>query len=623
MKSKNIVSFLFKLFLLLLISFFTSFIVYNYRVLKLKKVDRVIKTIRPSDINIKNDKLIINYKGYVNKLNIFYTIDNNDDIDISYFIRNYYNSKRIVKINENFNRQLHEDVIPIRSNISNFTIKLNGDSNLIVKKVSINNKVSINFYLWFFIFVVLSVFCILFLYLKKNLFGGKIEKLFLCLILSFGSLFIILQPNTTSYSWDDQIHFSSMYRLFELDGTTEWSQGYLYMTDIFPFGKSIDTYEERFVQNDILNSNNKIIKSEKTSPLISYNQVGYIVPGLTMKICTMFGCSTVLTFLIVKFSMLIFYSVLMYFAIKIIPRGKRILAVFALFPSVIFLSTQFTYDTPIIAGISLFIAKFLSIIDNKDEKVDLKNALILLCSIIIPSLIKAIYIPLILLLLFIPKEKFINKKAFNIFKIGIILLFIMISLTFVLPSLSGGDELGDLRGGNTSISGQIKNIMSHPFGYATLLNETAVHNFLQKFIGKSNLINYAYIESNSQTDNLYYSLLLLFVFVVITDSYREKSKKCHNDMLIKISSIVLNLGIIVLIWTALYVSFTPVGATTIEGVQCRYFIPLIPSIVLFIFSNSKIKTSFDMKKYDVFIMSLIALILFHSLYIGFYLSFCV
>ncbi len=44
----------------------------------------------------------------------------------------------------------------------------------------------------------------------------------------------------------------------------------------------------------------------------------------------------------------------------------------------------------------------------------------------------------------------------------------------------------------------------------------------------------------------------------------------------------------VLIWTALYLSFTPVGQDSVDGVQPRYYFPLaIPFLLLF--SNGKIK----------------------------------
>ena len=540
--------------------------------------------------------------------------------DLSYKEKNYYGMKTKKQSRECFYSKIKKAVIPIKNNISGVTIDIQKNPDIVFKRVIINNKIIINYYLWFFIFAALLLLFTFYLYCKGKIFEGKIEKLFLFVAISIGSLFIILQPHTTSYSWDDQIHFQNIHKVLEFDGSAYWTQGDTFMNEIFPFGSSIDTYEEMNNIDTFLNSKKKIINIEKTSPLISYSQIGYIIPGFFMKICSVLGFSFSVTFLVTKFSMLSFYSIIVYFAIKIIPRGKRILSVIGLFPSVIFLSTQFSYDPPIIAGVCLFVAKYLSIMEVKNVKMNFKNCLILLCSIIFASFIKAIYIPFILLLLFIPKDKFDNDKQAKIFKIGTILLFVMIVLTFVLPSLSGGDGLGDFRGGNTSTSQQIHNIMEHPFGYAILLKNTAGYHFFDYLIGKPVLINYSYVGSPFYDDNLYFLLICVLLFVVITDSY--KSKMSRKENIIKLFNAALVLGVIVLIWTALYVSFTPVGETEINGVQARYFIPLIPPLVLITFSNTKIRHSYDMKKYDTFIMSIISFVFLYSLYIFFYLKFC-
>ena len=59
-----------------------------------------------------------------------------------------------------------------------------------------------------------------------------------------------------------------------------------------------------------------------------------------------------------------------------------------------------------------------------------------------------------------------------------------------------------------------------------------------------------------------------------------------------------------LIWTALYLSFTPVGSLVINGVQSRYFIPLILPLLIIINTN-KIKTNFNKERlYYVYIILL-------------------
>ena len=69
------------------------------------------------------------------------------------------------------------------------------------------------------------------------------------------------------------------------------------------------------------------------------------------------------------------------------------------------------------------------------------------------------------------------------------------------------------------------------------------------------------------------------------------------------------------IWGSLYVSFTPVGSTTINGVQNRYFIPLIMPLLLLLMTNN-VKVNLNDKKiytiYTVILFIVISMTLFYK-----------
>ena len=79
------------------------------------------------------------------------------------------------------------------------------------------------------------------------------------------------------------------------------------------------------------------------------------------------------------------------------------------------------------------------------------------------------------------------------------------------------------------------------------------------------------------------------------------------------------LGVMYLIWTALYLSFTPVGLGHINGVQARYYIPLLLLIATLSFNN-KIKLKMTQKCYNVIIitMGIIVVWLFVLYNVNFY-----
>lgn len=627
MKSKLLNSFL-SILIISILSLIISFLINNYNLLFISNVDRGViditnKISSYNGFNKEDNKYIafgeneniisIDYQGFINKLIINYHSNINFNININYVGTDDYDKFINKNIDDMLSYRLNKSVVVLDDEVNYIELNLNDSNVLTIDSIKVDNSVKFNFYLFLFIFISLVSLLILYKYYKKDLFNGKIECLFLVISLLFGTLMIILQPKTTSYSWDDQIHFTESYRIFEFDGLTEWSEGISVMSEVDQF-ENVNTIEERKLQNEFLNNSNKIVKVENNSPLITYNQVGYLLPGFILKLSSILNINFTTSFSIAKFVILLSYSFMMYLAIKTIPRGKRILSFIGLFPSVLFLATQFSYDPPIIAGIALFVSVLLDIIENK-RKVDLFTSLLLLIPLIIACFIKAIYIPLILLILFIPKDRFDNYKQNVIFKIGSTLICVLLVFTFVFPTLTLPSSLGDLRGGNTSTSGQLSTIINNPFGYIEVLKNTAGVEFIDKLLGPDTIYNYSYIEVFN--NNLYYLILIGLVFIIITDSYNKNENK-----FLKVFTLLLILGIILLIWTALYLSFTPVGETVINGVQNRYFIPLLFPLILICFSNCKIKNNYSLKKYDMVIFSLINFVYIYSIYETFILVFC-
>ena len=98
------------------------------------------------------------------------------------------------------------------------------------------------------------------------------------------------------------------------------------------------------------------------------------------------------------------------------------------------------------------------------------------------------------------------------------------------------------------------------------------------------------------------------LFVGITDTENNTLKNNHRCL------IVLDLlGVILLVWTALYLSFTPVGLNTINGVQARYFIPFIFPLII-CFQSRNIKNKIAEKRYNTMIFALMNLVMLLSIY---------
>jgi uncharacterized membrane protein len=156
---------------------------------------------------------------------------------------------------------------------------------------------------------------------------------------------------------------------------------------------------------------------------------------------------------------LLAYLLIFGYAIKISKSLKRFLVVLGLIPTNLFLATQYSYDPAVLSGLTLGIVLFYNMITNKDSKVDFKIMVLFLFSMLYGCFPKAVYVPLMLLFLLIPKDRFKNEKQCIHTKIGIIIITILMMATFVLPTVSG-NSLGDARGGATSVNDQLKLIIT-------------------------------------------------------------------------------------------------------------------------------------------------------------------
>ena len=117
---------------------------------------------------------------------------------------------------------------------------------------------------------------------------------------------------------------------------------------------------------------------------------------------------------------------LLYLAIKQMPFGKRGMLISMCFPIAMEGFTSMSPDALTIAVSYLITAYVLNIVFNKEKKINKTDIFILAILSIVIALCKIVYLPLVLLLLLIPKEKFKSKKA-HILTIGIIIAVAIIA----------------------------------------------------------------------------------------------------------------------------------------------------------------------------------------------------
>ena len=91
--------------------------------------------------------------------------------------------------------------------------------------------------------------------------------------------------------------------------------------------------------------------------------------------------------------------------------------------------------------------------------------------------------------------------------------------------------------------------------------------------------------------------MAIYLFVAISD--KDLKNKFKPYQLVWIT--LVTIAVIGLIFTSLYVQWTTVGKESISGVQGRYFLPILPLVMLLIGSVLKIQTTYKTENINKFV----------------------
>lgn len=545
---------------------------------------------------------------YVNKLEYGYDSESSFKADIVLSTFDKYGAPIQEEQKDSSSSQLNRSVQNIRAKLSQLEISI--PKGVKITYFQINNQIQFNIIRYLFIAGFLLLFAFLICY--RKLIAKKIEIGFLVLSVGVGLLMVLVLP-VQSISWDEQIHFTNVYKQNFTSAVvwTETAEQFNLVRE--PAGYS---FEERTDAMRYLDENANYhapTRLEEKSKWINYNDFGYLVQSLFFKAARVVGLPFSLCFMLGRLGNMLCYCIVMFFAIRHIKIGKRIMTVIGLMPTPMFLSSVYTDDPTVTAFLMLGFSYLITEILEPEKSLTFWPAAVFVGAILFGCFPKAVYIPIILLALLLPEQKFPDKRSMWIFKIGIVFLFLLVMSTFVLPTVSNPSSTGDLRGGDTSESRQLALIFGHPFAYMQVLWDSFRACFGNYIIGSSSMLHFAYLgEAVTYNTQIFMGALLLFT--VFTDTCSNKEE---NPIQLKLYQkgflLILLVGVICLIWTALYISFTPVGLMQINGVQGRYYLPLLVPFY-FLIRSTKIRNNFSPEKYHLGLLCGSASLLFFMMY---------
>ena len=455
------------------------------------------------------------------------------------------------------------------------------------------------------IFAALFGFALTLLILFKETFIKKPELLFLLVCGTMGLSMIAALPGT-KVGYDEETHLQSVVAMANFpEDELSMSREALYQMIITEYNNPEampETAEETAELDNMLSEKCDYQEGESTPDfkVMANRAPAYFFMALGAKTAMALGLSWTGLMVMIRLFNLIMYTALMYAAIKILPFGKMLMTLTGLFPQMVFMAVTCSYDPFIMGCMSLGYAFMLK---------GRKYTVPMLISFLLACLPKAVYAPVILMGIgvnAIPEKDASLTKGVGDDKrrrLWILLagaaVFAVLIVLFILPTVIDPSESGDIRGGEVSEMTQIGFILWNPLTYAGILLGQMVSWAGKCWFGPDCMTYMGHIVNGTADFRGYYGAYMIMLAVTVALSYSgrfirmsaagDKTEAAGHEVKAaghagnhtglgfskRVLMIVMVFMSAVLIWTAMYVSFTPPGSAEIAGVQGRYFVPLM------------------------------------------------
>ena len=426
----------------------------------------------------------------------------------------------------------------------------------------------------------------------------SVHKRFFYLSLFFGMIFILLMPPFQSP--DEDSHFKKAYVLAEGNAFPDSENGttgyYLptemveYISDVVKANSDLDC---KFTYREIMEAERGVTDYSKQTfehfSTVSSNPLAHVVPAVGIIFGKIIGKiagispSFICLLCFARFANLMGYILIVAIAIYLSPVLKKTMSMFALIPMALMMGSMVSYDMLLIAGSFLYVSLCLRLMYKPEAKWNWKYAVTFGAIAFLFIAVKIIYLPLYLWLFLILLEDKDKKELVKRIGFVVLVFIILYALTSVIPvKMSQVFASGESGSGLSPSQQQLQYVIGHPFNYLKTFFHTL--NIGRNFYVSSTLSLFGLLDTYMLVVFIYVYAALLILTGISEVSIEDITMKWYYKVAIVLSVMASFFGA----FLAMYIVWTPlvsgVGAATIEGVQGRYFLPVLFPLVL-IFSN--------------------------------------
>ncbi|GEM_PF-864402 len=307
-----------------------------------------------------------------------------------------------------------------------------------------------------------------------------------------------------------------------------------------------------------------------------YAPTNYVVPAIGIGLTKLITSKVIVQFYVGRLINCAFFGVCLFFAIRMIPRGKWILAALALLPMSIYEAASLSADVYLIGLMSLFIAYWSTLYEK--PVLTIKNFLTLGALGLLVGLSKQsylVFVPILLLLALPVRKNRPELKRRLIFAVLAGLITGLFAGGWVLITSSFNADFAywaGLNGIAVNPPVAMHSALTHPLTFVeTMINSlitnnanTTVWSFFGLFGWLDTAIPYALMV-----------FLAITLFLVYGFSETRTKGKYALTRPVAIWFGVSSVLFVAVLGFVLFAYWTPFGATSVAGFQGRYFIPLL------------------------------------------------
>ena len=441
--------------------------------------------------------------------------------------------------------------------------------------------------------VVIEIVCFLliigaFITIRENV---KLEIVLSFIYFALALMFFIITPINTLY--DEEGHF---YRSYEVasghmvsdkydNGMGKSSVPEVMQLCLENITQTLDNRGACFIykrQYDTMERNIDDVMVDVDNPNQSlYSPISYLPQALGLGIARLCISNAFLFYFYGRFFAFIVNMMLVFFAIKLFPERKGLIFVVAASP--VFLAQMVSYSADgTLNSLALF---FVALVMHytKKEKLTLKDKIFLPVLCVVIALSKMIYFPFVFLILLIDNKKIAEKKNGLIYKCCIIAASVIAFAAWYV--VARGYLFNGFMGSDVRPHEQTMYLLSHFYMFPVIVLRT-IYRDIFPWIGQ---LSGAGVGKGMLTLDyiiwLPFTVLMGIELFTYRESDLEKAKK--SKFWIILAAVLVILG---LTFASLYVQWTPYQGDYVEGIQGRYFIPLLLPLSL-ILSRKKIQGS--------------------------------